>query len=123
MFKKEAVEPSYLNNEEEFVRSASRWQRQAFLQENENRFWSSFTKKYKWETSQNITFMDKLKREPDLLQKYEAARRGIISTTRTNLWALRTELLLLQKKHQLYSLYSSMDTRKQNSRTNTFAQT
>jgi hypothetical protein len=38
MFKKEAPEPSYLNNEQEFVRSASRSQRQAFLQENENRF-------------------------------------------------------------------------------------
>ncbi|MEI6711299.1 MAG: hypothetical protein WCK88_03615 [bacterium] len=29
--------------------------------------------------------MDKLKREPDLLEKYEAERRGVIGETRTNL--------------------------------------
>ena len=46
-FKKEASEPSYLSNEEEFVRSASRSQRQAFLHENEARFGSGFVKRYK----------------------------------------------------------------------------
>ncbi len=90
-FKKESSEPSYLNNEQEFVRSASRSQRQAFLRENEARFWSSFVNRYKWETWQNLSFMDKLRREPDLLKKYEVARRGIIGDTRKSLWTLRTE--------------------------------
>jgi len=84
-WKKEPVTPDYLNNEQEFVKSASMAQRKAFIKEYENRFWSGFTKRYKWETSQNLTFMDKLKREPDLLEKYEAERRGVIGETRTNL--------------------------------------
>lgn len=88
-FNKQEPSPSYLNDEQEFVRSASKAQRKAFVEQYENRFWKGFTDRYKWDTKQNLSFMDKLKREPDLLQKYEAARRGVIWETKANLLSFR----------------------------------
>lgn len=88
LFKKEAPDNSYLNDERGFVQSASYQQRKAFVENNRDRFgkWN-----YTGTTAQNEKFRNKLLTEEDLKIKYEGARRGIIDTTRTNLWKLRTE--------------------------------
>lgn len=87
-FRKEAPDTSYLGNEKTFVQSASYEARKAFIKDNSDRFWKW---NYSGSTAQNEKFRNKLLAEPDLLEKYEASRTGIIRETRNQLGTLKEQ--------------------------------
>jgi hypothetical protein len=72
LFKKEAPDNSYLNDERAFVQSASYQQRKAFVDSNQERFgkWN-----YTGSTAQNEKFRNKLLSEEDLKIKYDVEIR------------------------------------------------
>jgi hypothetical protein len=84
--KSESHDSSYLNSEQEFVKSASYQQRKSFVDSHKDRFgkWD-----YTGSTAQNEKFRNKLLSEQDLKMKYDSEVQGVRQETKNNLRTLQ----------------------------------